>query len=112
MFKVVKQNLTSFIAFGKWTVQYKIGEFVYPNIPQSKLFVYDNFRDALDYARFDKDLVFEVEVINPTRIFKFPSMNEVYSDFWNKQKVNHHFMMESYNTYVCDAVKLVKLVTK
>ena len=64
-YKVVSNQMSSARERGRLEVQYKVGEFVYPAVEHCKLFVFDNLKDAQEFAAYYES-IYECEVINPT----------------------------------------------
>jgi hypothetical protein len=129
-YKVVSENMRSscscFAEFSSlpsdvvnnFTVKYKIGEFVYPNVKHSKLYVFESLKDAkyfvsdIFWATDKNTYIYECEVINPkpakTLLFGFDNIN----DFWrckkNKKKISDFSKNDKNDVSIeCDAVKLL-----
>lgn len=95
-------------------IEYRVGEFVSPKIPGSKLYVFDNLNDAKwffgDYDEFRA--LYECEVINPTKATKIAS--PFFSDFklyWENREAFRAVSSEKeplLGTWECDSVRLVR----
>lgn len=95
----------------KFQVEYKIGEFVYPIFPGSKLCIFETLKQANAFAEDYRSVVFKVEVINPTDIVFLSGSTSEMEDLWNRIKKDRKFvdllMRPPEGTLQCDAVKLV-----
>jgi hypothetical protein len=89
-------------------VQYKVGEFVTPKLPNSKLMVFKYLKHAIAFKQED-ELIFRCEVINPKKgksvcwAGYFLSVKE----FW---ELNLNKKVAPTGTYFVDAVKLMSEV--
>jgi len=115
-YKVVNKFLDSARA-SEWdgfSIKYKIGEFVYPTLKNSKLFVFDNLESAKDFAYKDWDKIFECEVVNPSKAKYMATFVSCIEDFWaaknRKESVKGYADKAVSGTIFCDAVKLIKKV--
>ena len=109
-------------------VEYKVGEWVRPNVEGTKLFVFSRLDDAKNFIVSNEDTVssgrmqiYTCSVLNP--VYKYdkyiPSLLEI-SIIVNRIKKHQLCDLSSYlyskadpawpNTIYCDAVKLLELV--
>jgi len=98
----------------EYRVTYITNEFVRPRVDKTGLFVFQNLKDAEDYA-YNIGIfgiqVWECEVENPRECKERGLINRI-KQFWNPV----YFMDSSRvysvptpkGTYICDAVKLIK----
>ena len=108
---IIDDKFYSALTYGQiqdFHVNYKIGEWAYPIIENSKLFVFDNLDRAERYCRMQfttKEVVdgviqiFSCEVLNPTKIHKF----------WEKGETIYDCPL-LLGAVLCDAVKLIERV--
>ena len=100
---------------GKYSVEYKLGKVVYPNDPNSKLFVFNSLECAAAYV-YDHNggEIYECEVEYPYKctqsICVWHWVDSVYSYYWEKAKYIG-FCEAPNGTYLCDSVKLIKKIT-
>ena len=91
-------------------IKYSVGEFAYPTLKGSKLFVFDDLQIAIDFGKV-VGCVFECEVINPFEynggIAKWYRPEEIRL-FWENQLQFSSSRNAIKNTVLCDAVKLVR----
>lgn len=100
----------------QWCVEYKIGEFVVPNIVGSKLMAFDTLENARAFRAFlpYTNYLYECEVTNarPSAIVCYSVRN--IETFWKyrgivRRKLSNPIM--SYmGTIFCSSIKLVKLI--
>lgn len=116
-YKVVTKDLLSYIDTQyalsmqneKFIIQYKIGEFVKPKIPNSQLFVFNSLEEAQQWHMRGLRL-FECEVKNPRKAKICPvwlPMEEFWKLIKNKKKTVRHCMDTQYMRG-CDEIKLTK----
>lgn len=94
-------------------VKYPIGEFAYPKLKNSKLFVFGDLESALTFIDMGEE-VYACEVQNPSKAKLCAKYSPDVEDFWRlkaaKKSVRKISMPTPKNTYFCDAVKLIKKV--
>jgi hypothetical protein len=106
--------------FKSWSVQYKIGEFVTPQQPNSKLYVFKTLEDAKYFVRHfgqERFHIYSCEVKNPSKNILLVWYSNIY-DFkrlWNniKNKKKYKHLVSNHipeNTVMCDAVKLLEKI--
>ena len=67
-YKVVTVGLRSIVIYEHDLVtQYRVGEFVYPQLEHSKLFVFKDLHAAQTFASIELGVVYECEVKNPSK---------------------------------------------
>lgn len=120
MYKVVTGDLRSSHKTGRYSVQYKVGEFVYPELVRSKLFIFKNKKDAIEFSlmsgnSIEDDLtVYECECENVVEVKDFCDFyNDVdeIENFWatyNQDRKPRRMFMEC---YFADSVKLTNVVS-
>lgn len=121
MFKVVKNidgRLYSVISPLQSRVEYKVGEWVYPNIVNSKLFVFDTIANVnffLEDKKYHRDIsIYSCEVKDPV-IGQIITSCEDYNIyfFWGSSHPNP-FMGPCFSapcgTILCSAVKLLEKI--
>lgn len=106
----------------EYSVRYKVGEFVEPTLPGSKLFVFNNIMSAERFAFCHKEHeVFKVEVTNPIEykgvVYR---INDDIAKFWAKDfakckemkgfPLNLNYQLIPPNTCLCDSIKLVEKI--
>ena len=113
-YKILTSQLCSLNA--QHIVRYKIGEWVSPVIPNSKLFVFDTLENVRLYAdkfSYPYKCIFQCEVKNPVRVKRIPfSLEDVYQ-FWIKRlakKRNIMTMPAPKGTLLVDKVKILKTI--
>lgn len=110
-YKLVNPNLMSCIA-KKQAIQYKVGEWVAPIIPNSKLFVFGSFEMAVNFHGVGNNAfrIFECEVGNPIvqKYIWWYSDEHQYEKFW--QGCFEHNIPAPTGSFGADKVKLVKEV--
>lgn len=123
-YKVVLPDLTSVSCIKNQFagVQYKINEWVSPNIKNTKLFVFDDFDAACNYAMLG-DKIYECEVENPSYEYElfinwvwFPEGFEpvINEDDLQKAKQKLGELLVDFNRHgpshalCCDKIKLVR----
>ena len=97
-------------------LRYRYNEFTYPEIQDSKLFVFSNYIDAEIFSS-SSQRIYECEVINPVRMMPIGYDDaENVCDFWKLRKegrsTRKYRKLDFDNCYACDAVKLTRLVKK
>ena len=108
-FKITTDDLKSAVVGPKTKIQYSIGEWTYPVIPNSKLFVYreDEFFGQVG----SNERAFECEVMEPELLeFRAESftLDEVIRRFWQGDRSTVNLISDS--LWVVSAVKLIKEV--
>ena len=104
MYKVVNQYLMSSNKHGKYAVQYKINEFVYPVLEGSKLFVIDTLDNAFRYlndcGNLDEDglQIYECECTNvepgkDLEILFVTKLNALIMNRTDRYEKNLHFIL-------------------
>uniref|UniRef100_A0A6M3JQK1 Uncharacterized protein n=1 Tax=viral metagenome TaxID=1070528 RepID=A0A6M3JQK1_9ZZZZ len=132
-YKVVKEQYTCAgkVLVSAWTsqrldqddilcVQYSLGEWTYPKLKGSKLFVCDNYKGAVEFCDMVyADSIYECEVRRPQKTGPFHSLiNKRYDtiiEMWrlykNKKKYRHlTYDRPVVRTVWVDAVKLTKRI--
>ncbi len=125
-YKVVQVKEDRFYSYNKsvytmGSIEYRINKWTYPEIENSKLFIFKNLQDAYNMAGFNtyKHKVFLCEVKNPhlIQITSLPNTRDKYmfQDFWNgvKNKIYKYFIYTisvPKGSYWCDKVKLISEV--
>lgn len=94
------------------SIQYKLNEWVCPNIPESKLMVFSDLIIANFYFNAN-DKLFEVDVINPTTGLKIVNVCNLYSTNNKVMPLKQYERLHDENMYpvstvFCDAVMLKK----
>jgi len=123
-YKVVKNNLCSAVSWklpSRFIVQYKIGEWVYPNIPKTRLMVFKNLNRAQIFSN-SSSIIFTCLVKNPSSksifvpLIQCDSVNE-FLQKWNelrKKQLQHKKHVNTQRipkgTMFVSAVKLLKQV--
>lgn len=100
-------------------VEYKINKFVFPQIPNSKLFVFNNLEAASTFLGRERHFdifsfhIFKCEVKNPIEAKEIGGflLPEQIEEFWKNQN-SQHSVPAIPHTYICDAVKLVEEMVK
>lgn len=98
-----------------YSINYKIGKFVKPNLPASKLFVFNNIVCAKDFAQCTGQHVFKVEVINPVESsFRLiPKISGNLEKYWRTGFIlpnQGSYLVAPDGTVLCDEVKLLEEV--
>jgi len=115
-YKVVDENLNSYVITGFYKVHYSIGKWVKPKV--GKLFCFDNIEEA-KFLAGDKDKIFECEAKNPQRYCGLilcgsrdkKSIREFWSFYCEEQDtMKLPLLFASEHTVLADAVKLIKEV--
>jgi hypothetical protein len=123
-YKVVTNNynrlFSSFVVDGGPTdfiVEYFVGEWSYPTIKKTRLFVFNDFIDAENFAVLSLGhSIYECEVKNPRKNPTIMSRFSCIQKYWElrfQKKKTGHFCRNSYlssGCSSCDAVKLIKKV--
>ena len=124
-YKVVCWDLTSIVAKNTTLcTQYKIGEWVYPNVKYTDLMVFDNMYSAMTFREGPNSRVFECVVKNPRKRGLFIDWNFVdygydlpcdikYLIEYKKKKkgyLKQLFKSPPEGTVFCSAVKLIKQI--
>ena len=93
-------------------INYPVGEFAYPTLEGSKLFVFDSLKAAIDFGE-NIGYIFECEVINPVKytgyVAKWYNTQQV-KTFWKNKLASECTRYAVSNTVLCDAVKITNLV--
>jgi len=120
---IIDDKFYSALTYGQiqdFHVNYKIGEWAYPIIENSKLFVFDNLDRAERYCRMQfttKEVVdggiqiFSCEVLNPTtqgRMCEFVGGWAIHR-FWETGETMYDCPL-LLDAVLCDAVKLIERV--
>lgn len=106
-------------------VEYKLGEFVYPQLKESKLFCTESIDVAKAYCSEEGDVLFECEVINPIKLYglnvSIVEDKDTYISYWKdkvyERKIDdieflaRRCQLLTYQTILCDAVKLTKQIS-
>lgn len=99
-----------------YSVEYKLNEFVTPNVTGTKLYVFDNVDNAKRFAGLCETVeLWECEVINPRKCATLAYVLEnSINKFWKlkraHKKINAICKQSPYGTISCDAVKLLRKV--
>jgi len=119
-YKVLTNDLKSVIMHSSPT-RYRLGKWVTPYIPYSKLFVFDTLEHAESFRgrHVRSQVIYEVVVKNPIRIKKicyWSTSNIKLKHFWkmrkNKKRCEHVVIIPALpGTVGCDAVKLLRRVS-
>lgn len=94
---------------------YPVGEFAYPTLEGSKLFVFDSLQAAIDFGK-NIGYIFECEVINPVKytgcVAKWYNIDfvEQVKTFWKNKLAPECTRYAISDTVLCDAVKITNLV--
>ena len=108
----------------KYQVYYKCNKWVYPTIPKSKLFVFNDLQAAINFKNelvgcmlrpLGMIQIFKCEVQKPAKIQSIARDTQDIEDFWRKKayrkKLDDYLCTEPLpNTVICDAVKIGKKV--
>ena len=117
-YKVVSTYHNLSILCWKYRIHYIVGQWVYPNLRGTKIFVFDNLEEAKKFA----GNIYECEVINPTPGHKYnlfaygcginyDRIEQMLKLKLAKKKFTHLKMgFIPKGTVMCDAVKLIKQV--
>lgn len=97
------------------TLNYGINLWTFPKIPNSKLFVFDTIKSAIEFLNFElttrKMTLFECEAINPTPAVKITApIHKSIVAYWNtpNRDETDWFKVAPIGTLFADAVKLTK----
>jgi hypothetical protein len=110
----------SIIGLSDISLYYTLNEWVYPVIPNSKLFVFDSLDNAKrcpGFKVFDFQ-IFECEVLGVPESPYFISQIFKVKDFWkriNKEQLpdfNNMHILPPVGTLLVDAVKITKLISE
>lgn len=119
-YKVVRQSLESCRTTRDWwiryqkdysfvkdcIIQYKVGTYVEPIIPNTRLFIFTS-REAAMRFRFEDELIFECNAIGITEnVIKCIDIRNVKQTWKHKQKYKH----KCYGQALAKKVKLLKQV--
>ena len=125
-YKVVCKNMKSAIVsqsihseIRDLSVEYKVGEWVRPNVDGSQLMVFKFLNDAKIFARnhslYD---IYKCEISGITKKSVFIRYTSLYynmhriRDLWkkkkNRKKINHYMDLPPSGTIFCSAVKLIE----
>ena len=100
-----------------WLIEYIERQWVTPNVPNSKVFIFGSLFAAEQFSGADPNVaIYEVEVPSVPKALEYiclPSEDEYFEDFWDfrwKRENNLPGWLDvaPVNSYSCDAVKLVK----
>ena len=103
----------------KYAIEYKVGEWVRPNVDGSQLMVFKFLNDAKIFARnhslYD---IYKCEISGITKKSVFIRYTSLYynmhriRDLWkkkkNRKKINHYMDLPPSGTIFCSAVKLIE----
>jgi len=81
-YKVVNPDMSSVLSKHlplNFVVRYKVNKWIYPNIPRTKLIVFNNFEKAMEFAS-PYDYIYSCVVKNPSYKGLFVSYIHLYSD--------------------------------
>lgn len=117
-YKVVyKHNLRSARAPYNCAIEYKIGKFVKPTLPNSKLFVFNSLQKAKRFcSSLCDECIYKCEVKNPSIPKYMCRTIEHIQEFWIQRK-NHKKISKIAGTILsgtifCDEVKLLEKVVE
>lgn len=122
-YKVVHEDLKSIVARNTMLcTQYKIGEWVYPNVKYTDLMVFDNMYSAMTFREGSGRKVFECVVKNPRK--RGPFIGWEYVEYGSSTPFDLNCLIEykkkkkgylkglytspPVGTVFCSAVKLIK----
>jgi hypothetical protein len=128
-YKVVDHNKKSFFysrigseseLLDSLCVIYKLGEFVYPKLPGSKLYVFDNLASADNFFRHHRYRydIYACEIKNPSKNVILTNWDCPYRiiNMWKKRQMKKKYSHYTHDcdiysgSVMCDAVKLIKRV--
>jgi hypothetical protein len=99
------------------SLEYKIGEWTYPIIPNSRLYCFKFIDDAYHFRNLNNtdNFVYKCEVKNPARLIKYIGSvadPEKAVKFWKSKKNKEHCIWENIpqGTYTASAIKLIERV--
>lgn len=123
MFKVlrsVNDRLYSAVAPDTtWGIEYTPNKWIYPSIPNSRIFVFDSLKNAKDFIRNERSLeIWECCVLNPSDAkyktileVSFSSISKEYMEmFWSKKLMYAPQRYTPTGTVFCDAIKLTNKI--
>ena len=117
-YKVVTSDLcstTKGIIYPKFVVQYKIKEWVSPNIINTPLYVFNKFEAINNWfdVEYMRHRLFVCEVENPTvkPMLSFCHSSDV-EEFWNSNCIKNYLCADIDGIVGCSRVKLVKEIKK
>lgn len=94
-----------------YCIDYEIGEWIKPPIPNSQLFVFDSLLHAKQFNVHLNIVVFECAVVNPQQILYICPHSEagMMEKYWSGALAHERFAPTG--TYGCDSLKLIKEVS-
>lgn len=119
VYKVTTRSLTSVNAkMPETKIKYKVGEWVFPTIPNSGIFVFLSASMALRYAWTTPfSIVWECEAPKASKISKMPNFYDLVKirGFWgngiNRRNYRYTYEPAPKGSYVVAKIKLIKKVT-
>lgn len=91
-------------------VNYRTQRWVKPRLKKSKIFVFGSLEAATDFA-LTTEHIYECEVRNPIAAKIMSRTLDNIKDFWINDRVYSHMVkIPPDDTYLCDAIKLIKRV--
>lgn len=119
VYKVTTEKLSSLvICIRGITVEYKVGEWTFPTIPNSGIFVFLDKGKAIQYARSNgtNNRVWECEAPKAFKIFKIadydamPAMKAYWGRNINRRNYKYACINAPPGCYVVPKIKLIKEV--